>query len=213
MTENKLEKSSLIGRLSLFPFLKSRLFIALAFTLVGVLITITSQIIVKYTEDSKYKLNNYWLASNLINNHNESFRDLRSDPFLVSDSIFEEIDAHQKRLNEVFKSNQQQIMEAFKKAEAVQGKAASVSMDEDSGNYYYQLSFSGFKKDEIIVSVDKNILKFFSKSREENGNKSKNQQESSLYYVFSIPEWNHSKEPEILREDNRIIVRIAKKVK
>lgn len=163
-------------------FSPSKAFIATGCALLGVGFTLLTQNVVKARE--------------------------QRDPFL---NIFSEIAEMEKNMNAVFANHQKHMREIFdeaqKNSESV--NKSQVSTSEDEKNYYYELTFSGFKKEEISVQVKDDILTFSGQNHVENNQNP--QASSSFHYSFSAPKFDTKKEPEIIRSDNKIVVKLSKK--
>lgn len=128
-------------------------------------------------------------------------------------SVFKEMEMMEKRMNKVFIGHRKAMEEAFKKAEKNSGQVtkAEISNHEDADIYFYELSFSGFKKEEIQVLIKDNILTF--SAQQKLNNEKKNQEfhsSSDFYYSFLVPKYDVKKAPEIIREDNKILVKLFK---
>lgn len=126
------------------------------------------------------------------------------DPFF---NIFEEMAAIEQNMNQVFANHQKHMREIFAEVEK-SGKASKsqVSTSEDNNNYYYELSFSGFKKEDISVQVKDHVLTLSAtKNQDSEGS-------SSFHYSFLAPKSDVTKEPEIVRSDDKIVVRLGKKI-
>lgn len=107
----------------------------------------------------------------------------------ADDNFFAEIHEMEKRIDQEFINHQKHMREIFEKAQknSDQSNVSKVLSHEDSENYYYQLDFSGFKKEEIIVAVKDNVVSFSAESKrsEDKKNQSFNSS-SSFHYSFSI---------------------------
>jgi HSP20 family molecular chaperone IbpA len=93
----------------------------------------------------------------------------------------------------------------------------SVSSREDENFYYYELNFSGFNKEEISVKIENNSLTFAAQNKKEisqvkKEDKNHKDSSSSFYYSFSLTQFDNKKEPKIIRQDNKIIVKLSKKI-
>ncbi len=158
----------------------SKIFVALTFLLIGIGATLVTQNIVKAQE--------------------------RHDPFFASLQAMNEME---ENMNEIFASHQKHIKEVFEKAaketDLKSNKSQVVNSEDDSG-YYYELNFSGFKKEDISVEFKDRILSFSAKKTED-----KNQNFSSFSYSFLAEKSDTTKAPEIVKLDDKIVVKIHKK--
>ena len=117
----------------------------------------------------------------------------------------------EKKMDEVLSAHKKQMAEILEQATKSDsnGNKTSILSHQDNKNYIYELNFSGFKKEEIIVEIkDKNLV--FSAKKEKKDNNSQNL--SSFYYSFSLPK-DAAAVPEIVKEDNKIIVKFSKLTK
>lgn len=130
-----------------------------------------------------------------------------SDPFLeMNKDMIKEMELIQKHINSMHKQMEKNFEEARKNA--VKGSQTDVLKTEDKENYYYELKFAGLKKEDIAVSIKNNILTFSGEELKTKNNKANSA--ASFYYSFSIPSYNNKQEPEILRQDNKITVKLKK---
>ncbi len=120
-----------------------------------------------------------------------------------------EIDAMEKRMNETLENHQKRMREVFSEAQKKGGKT-SVSSTEDNDSFIYELNFSGFTKEEINVSMKDNVLTFFADKEKDKNDKVA--VASSFSYSFLIPpQYDKKIEPEITRQDDKIVVKLVKK--
>ncbi len=138
------------------------------------------------------------------------------DLFLSGDDIFQEMELMRQKMDEMFLAHQKQMKkildEMHKNGRETSQVSTSLSSKENDEEYYYELKFSGFKKEDIIVKVEDKILTLSAKRDQKNKEKSQSfQLASDFYYQLSLPEYNAKKDPEIIREDDTIIVKLAKK--
>lgn len=118
-------------------------------------------------------------------------------------------DQHMASIEESFAKNRQAMQQAFERAEKSSDLAnkSSVSTKEDDKFFYYELSFAGFKPEEVKTEAKDGELKFLGEKKvDEKGNKS----QQRFSYFFSTPQTKNKKEPEIIKQDNKIIVKFAK---
>lgn len=180
-------------------FFSSKIFIAIVFLLLGICGTTLAQNIIKNRANSG-------LAQ-------QEFSVFSYDPFFDNSSIFAQMENMQRKMDNAFKAHRQSMELVFKQA----GKngsginKASVFQRNEKDSYLYELDFSGFKKEDVVVNIKDNILTFKAENKKENGDKNYNSySSSSFYYSFSIPKYDTKKEPQITREDGKIIVKFAK---
>lgn len=172
----------------------SQIIIALIFTSIGIVSTVLAQNLNKNKE----------------NNSEPIFYDNFESVFSHLQKIEQEMDEifllHRKRMNDIFINS--------KKLEHQESKKYSkITKIENDNELIYELSFDGYKKDEIEVTLKENNLSFSAKNKEEE--KSKNTisaQESNFYYSFYLPKYDINQKPEIIRKDNLVKVVIKKEI-
>lgn len=182
----------------------SRTFIVLVSILIGSGATLLAQNIASSKASDS---DNRFLQSNKSEFNQNLFPD--------HSAIFAEMEAMEKRMNEVFKANHEYMKAAFDKASKnnTNINQATISSKQDDNFYYYELNFSGFNKQDIMVGVKDNILTFSAQNKKESVDKKQEISASSnFHYSFMVPEYDQKKEPEIIREDNKIIVKLNKKI-
>ena len=180
----------------------SKVAIAIIFATLGVCGTVLAHSLNKEQDD----------FDRIVKNHQKIFD---SDAFFNQSSVFKEMEVMEKKMNDVFKNHQKQMEKISKNLEKARDNADSSSSQvvskEDDVSYSYELNFSGFKKEDISVVIKDNILTFKAQNKKDLG--SKNQKYSSsadFYYSLSIPQYDVKKDPEIVREDNKITVKLFK---
>lgn len=139
------------------------------------------------------------------------------------DEIVQEINKMQKRINQAFKSQRSIFENDFNNnfSSNFNNNSSNVKIHEDNKNIYYELVFSGFKKDEINVEIKDNILTFqaIKNSKEENEKDTskdkkleiKNHNTTSFSYSFYLSNYNSSVPADITRLNDKVIVKIFKK--
>lgn len=167
----------------------SRIAIAIIFAIIGIYATL-------FTQSAAHEKADYFF-----------------DEIGGNNSVFKEMEEMEKRMNKVFIGHRKAIEEAFKKSEKshIQNTNAQISSHEDEENYYYELNFSGFKKEEIKVLIKDNILTFSAQQKWNNEKKNQeNYSSSDFYYSISVPKYDVKKEPEIIRAEDKIVVKLFK---
>ena len=176
-------------------FSPSKLFIATAFITIGIAATLITQNFFKSRQ-------NYFL----IRNHFP----FEPDIAFLDDVFFNQIEAMQKQMEKTFADHRKHANEILDSSNLT--NKSKVSSIEDDKNYFYQLDFSGFKKEDIVVSVNNNSVSFSAENKKFKSDKAQEQQvQGSFYYSFLVPQYDGKKEPEIIRKDNQVIVKLAKK--
>ncbi len=111
-----------------------------------------------------------------------------------------------------FAQHQERMAKIFSDLKKSDSNNTKITNSQDDQNYYYQLDFKGFKADEIQVSVKNNVISFVGEKKEDKNDKNKSANSSQNFrYSFSTPNYDLSKEPEIIKKDQQIIVKLAKK--
>lgn len=152
-------------------------------------------------------------TDNVLLNGQKNIAEINENLFPDNRALFAEMDAMEKRVSEIFKAHHEHMKATFDRAAKsnVEINQANVFIKEDNNFYYYELNFSGFKKQDIAVGIKDNVLTFSAQSKKEQDNKKqKSQTSSNFHYSLMVPEYNFKKEPEIIREDNKIIVKLSK---
>lgn len=184
----------------------SKPFLVIISILLGVLLTVLTQDIMKNRSEAlaEGRFGDPWIHHQMLA--------LNNDPFIASDSIFTEIENMEKSMDEMFENQRKYMKSVMSQAQSQHNKTA-VSTRQDDKNYYYQLDFRGFKKEDVVVGVKDNVLTFSVDNKISNKDNNKdNEEHHSFEYSFSIPEYDHKKSPEISREDNKIVVTLTKKI-
>ena len=135
------------------------------------------------------------------------------DPFFTSDNIFKEMTLMEKNMDDMFAAHREHMAKIFDQAAKnnISTTKTSVSSREDEANYYYDLAFSGFKKDDIVVAIKDNNLTFSAKKDQDKSDKDQKLKSSTnFYYSFFVPQYNTKIDPEITKQDDKITVKFAK---
>ncbi len=178
-------------------FSPSKTFIALSFLSIGVGATLITQNFFK----PKYH-------DNFLSHH---FPIYFSDAF-ANDDIFTEMEKMHQTMERNFAQHQERMAKIFSDLKKSDSNNTKITNSQDDQNYYYQLDFKGFKADEIQVSVKNNVISFVGEKKEDKNDKNKSANSSQNFrYSFSTPNYDLSKEPEIIKKDQQIIVKLAKK--
>jgi HSP20 family molecular chaperone IbpA len=169
--------------------LSSKVLCAIIFILLGSLITIFVQ--------------NYQQRQRIFRSYYPDFYDR---------NFSEEMRLMEKRIDNILKNHNQYVMTSLSTNHTNNDRASKseVAAKQDDNYYYYELNFSGFKQEDVRVDVKDNILTFKAENKKDSGN---DYFSSNFYYSFSVPEYDVSKEPEIIRDDSKITVKFNKKAK
>lgn len=193
----------------------SRAISALLFVSLGIIATNIFQTLKHNYEASiiKKHLNNFYL------DFDDDYIGLNSD-----DDFQRELYRMQKRINHAFHNHHRQFFDQnnfqnnLLTVDAKNRNSSNFKLHEDDKNFYYELTFFGFSKDEINVEIKDNILTFQAtkKTSEPNTPSDKKTEEinqqntSSFSYSFLLNNYNNQKPAEITKLDDKIIVKIAK---
>ncbi len=178
-------------------FSPSKTFIALSFLSIGVGATLITQNFFKPKDHHQ-----------ILSHH---FPIYFSDAF-ANDDIFAEMEKMHQAMEHNFAKHQERMAKIFSELNKSDSNNTKITNSQDDQNYYYQLDFKGFKTDEIQVSVKNNIISFVGERKDEKNDKNKSTNSSQNFrYSFSTPNYDLSKEPEIIKKDQQIIVKLAKK--
>jgi HSP20 family molecular chaperone IbpA len=203
---NNQKKNFLKNKFANFSkYFESKIFIATLFLILGILITTSvNQVFASNKNKDKDKDN----FDDIFSLHNQFFSD--------NDSFFSEFEKIEKTIAENHKMMQKHFAE-MEKISQNQSKNSThtqskISKKEDDKFFYYKLDFTGFKKDEIDVLIEDNLINFLAKKEiKSEDKKSQFSNSSNFYYSLSIPDYDQNTKPEIIRSDNEILVKFAKK--
>lgn len=130
--------------------------------------------------------------------------DVFADDFLNNDAFFSRHKQSQQTIEDILVDHQKTMGEAFKKQDKTSDQS-KVTTKEDADFYYFELSFFGLKKEEIIVIVKDTVVNFSANKKTADG------AESSFNYSFYVPQYDPKQDPEIIRNDNSISLKLRKK--
>lgn len=138
------------------------------------------------------------------------------DAFADFENLNKSFATHFQEMENLMEKQRQQhrklMQEAFKNADSKNSSlsATSVKSNEDEDNFYYELQFSGVKKDEINVALKDNILTFSATQKSE---KNKKISGANFYFSLTVGDFDKSVEPDIRRLEDKIIVKLKKNKK
>lgn len=214
---NDKDKVSIVKKSSLYcrKLFESKVFVALFFTMVGVILAIATQKIKQYQSHKIYPpfgINKFIEGSSFKENqgffafdHDKFFEDFER----MEEQMHENLIAHQKQMRKIFKENHSNYRSSN------QAYLQSFSNEKE---IIFELNFSGYKPEQIDVKIENDTLIFSAKAEnnvQENSKESnkKSYEKSDFYYSFSLPEYDKSKQPEIVKSDGKISVKLLKKIK
>lgn len=150
-------------------------------------------------------------------NKTENAEKIWQDSFFVSplhSDIFAEMEAMEKHMNKMFEEHRKLVSEMFSNVEnkgSKQQERSSLSLFQEDEFYRYELVFSSFKKEDVMINVENRIVTFSARKDEEKNSKKSGEMHASknFYYSIALPE-NAEDKPEITREDKKITVKFRK---
>ncbi|MCT4635414.1 MAG: Hsp20/alpha crystallin family protein [Rickettsiales bacterium] len=125
----------------------------------------------------------------------------------------QELDALNRRMEERFDYLDSYFDNFIKIEPTSYTRQASSSQNEDDDFIYYQINFDGYDKEDISIKIENSQLMFSAKtsqSNEDKENSSKQFMSSNFLYSFRLPSNIYMENPEIIKEDNKIIVKFKK---
>lgn len=186
----------------------SRLFLAMLFLLIGSMATYSC------TNKDHKKHSRY---------HHYSFFEDEDDDF--HDDFFAEFEAMHRSMERAMKRQRQMMEQAFKEMNDDDKDRKNFSRVQASLNHYqdekfhnFELNFSGIKPEDISVVVEKNYLIFSSKKAEisatkDDGKALQATSSADFYYATYLPEYDDKIAPEIIKNNDKISVKLAKKIR
>ena len=196
-------KKSLELKKAYKKIISSKIIFASIFLIIGSFITYSCQ----QHQDSKTYKKRY---------HSHFFHDFDDDFFAEFDEIHEKMERafknHRKIMRQSFEENGKIIDNS--KISKIQ---ASLQHFEDEKSHNFELQFSGIKPEEINVIFEKGYLVFSSKKAEIVSTKDDNQSAQSsssadFYYASYLPEYDEKIAPEIVKNNEKISVKLLKKI-
>ena len=131
--------------------------------------------------------------------------------------IFKEMEEMQKKMKIIFDNHQKQLQTLQKEFDKTGNKPSKskINFSEVDDGYIYELTFSGFQKEEVVINVENNNLLIFANNQKNVGLELENKKETvnSFYYSFSLPDFDRNKQPEIMKLENKIIIKLIKNPK
>ena len=196
-------KKSLELKKAYKKIISSKIIFASIFLIIGSLITYSCQ----QHQDSTSHKKRY---------HSHFFRDFDDDFFAEFDEMHEKMERafknHRKIMRQSFEENGK-IIDTSK----ISKIQASLQHFEDEKSHNFELQFSGIKPEEINVIFEKGYLVFSSKKAEIVSTKDDNQSAQSsssadFYYASYLPEYDEKITPEIVKNNEKISVKLLKKI-
>lgn len=151
-----------------------------------------------------------YLLAREMNRKNEADFSRFFNHHSFSDDVFADIQQIEKEMDQAFESHQKVMKQMFKNAHSSFKNHASsssnlISVTTDK-SYEYSLSFSGVKKENVVVGVSNGILVISAKEEKSSNAKS---QQTSFYYSLALPS-DAVGEPELTREDGKVLIKFSR---
>ena len=196
-------KKSLELKKAYKKIISSKIIFASIFLIIGSFITYSCQ----QHQDSKTYKKRY---------HSHFFHDF-------DDDFFAEFDEMHERMERAFKNHRKIMRQSFEENGKIIDNSkiskiqASLQHFEDEKSHNFELQFSGIKPEEINVIFEKGYLVFSSKKAEIVSTKDDNQSAQSsssadFYYASYLPEYDEKISPEIVKNNEKISVKLLKKI-
>lgn len=122
--------------------------------------------------------------------------------------IIDEMEAIENKMNKSMEENDKLMKQLFEDMPK-NSRQSEVRRSEDDDNYIYELTFSGFEKNEVTAEIKNNALTFAGKKT--NKKDEQNLSATNFYYTFSLPKYDLKNDPEINKEEGKITVKLRKK--
>ena len=196
-------KKSLELKKAYKKIISSKIIFASIFLIIGSLVTYSCQ---QHQDPTSHK-KRY---------HSHFFHDFDDDFFAEFDEMHEKMERafknHRKIMRQSFEENGK-IIDTSK----ISKIQASLQNFEDEKSHNFELQFSGIKPEEINVIFEKGYLVFSSKKAEIVSTKDDNQSVQStssadFYYASYLPEYDEKIAPEIVKNNEKISVKLLKKI-
>jgi HSP20 family molecular chaperone IbpA len=200
-------KKSLELKKAYKKIISSKIIFASIFLIIGSLITYSCQ---QHQDSKPYKKSH----------HSHFFHDFDDD---LNDDFFAEFDEMHERMERAFKNHRKIMRQSFEEngkiidTSKISKIQASLQHFEDEKSHNFELQFSGIKPEEINVIFEKGYLVFSSKKAEIVSTKDDNQSAQSsssadFYYASYLPEYDEKITPEIIKNNEKISVKLLKKI-
>jgi HSP20 family molecular chaperone IbpA len=152
--------------------------------------------------------------------HSHFFHNFDED---FEEDFFADFDEMHEKMERSFKNHRQMMRQAFEENNKILDNSkiskiqASLQHFEDEKSHNFELKFSGINPEEINVLIEKNYLIFSSKKAKIVSAKNEEQsiQSSSnadFYYANYLPEYDEKISPEIIKNNEKISVKLLKKI-
>ena len=187
--------------------ISSKIIFASIFLIIGSLITYSCQ---QHQNFKPYKKRYH---SHFFHNFDEDFEE----------DFFADFDEMHERMEQAFKNHRQMMRQAFEENNKILDNSksskiqASLQHFEDEKSHNFELKFLGIKPEEINVLIEKNYLVFSTKKADIISTKNEDiftQSSSSadFYYATYLPKYDEKISPEIIKNNEKISVKLLKKI-
>ena len=196
-------KKSLELKKAYKKIISSKIIFASIFLIIGSLVTYSCQ----QHQDSTSHKKRY---------HSHFFHDFDDDFFAEFDEMHEKMERafknHRKIMRQSFEENGK-IIDTSK----ISKIQASLQHFEDEKSHNFELQFSGIKPEEINVIFEKGYLVFSSKKAEivsikDDIQSTQSSSSADFYYASYLPEYDEKISPEIVKNNEKISVKLLKKI-
>ena len=200
-------KKSLELKKAYKKIISSKIIFASIFLIIGSLITYSCQ----QHQDSKPYHKKYY--SHFFHDFDDAF----------NDDFFADFDEMHERMEQAFKNHRQIMRQAFEENNKILDNSksskiqASLQHFEDEKSHNFELKFAGIKPEEINVLIEKNYLIFSSKkadivSTKDGETLTQSSSNADFYYANYLPEYDEKISPEIIKNNEKISVKLLKKI-
>ena len=185
----------------------SKIIFASIFLIIGSLITYSCQ------QNQDFRPHKKRYHSHFFHNFDEDFEE----------DFFADFDEMHERMERSFKNHRQMMRQAFEENNKILDNSksskiqASLQHFEDEKSHNFELKFSGIKPEEINVLIEKNYLIFNSKKAEivstkDGDTSTQSSSNADFYYANYLPEYDEKISPEIIKNNEKISVKLFKKI-
>ncbi len=187
--------------------ISSKIIFASIFLIIGSLITYSCQ------QNQDFKPHKKRYHSHFFHNFEEDFEE----------DFFADFDEMHERMERSFKNHRQMMRQAFEENNKILDNSksskiqASLQHFEDEKSHNFELKFLGIKPEEINVLIEKNYLIFSSKkadivSTKDGEMSTQSSSNADFYYANYLPEYDEKISPEIIKNNEKISVKLLKKL-
>ena len=187
--------------------ISSKIIFASIFLIIGSLITYSCQ------QNQDFKPHKKRYHSHFFHNFDEDFEE----------DFFADFDEMHERMERSFKNHRQMMRQAFEENNKIFDNSksskiqASLQHFEDEKSHNFELKFLGINPEEINVLIEKYYLIFSSKKAEivstkDGDTSTQSSSNADFYYANYLPEYDEKISPEIIKNNEKISVKLFKKI-